>query len=205
MLDEALRFVGQAVGGAAQEAGKRANLVVTEVAKTAFQLADTAGKGAGAIASGALGEMPRVLTQRDVFVIHGHGHEELREVKQALLSWGLKPIILKDQPGGLLTIKQKFEKYAYLPTISFAVALFTPDDECTSGSTRRMRPRQNVLLELGFFMSAFHGERTCILKKGDVEIPSDIAGVVPVDMDAPTWKERLQAELGAANVALKPA
>jgi len=40
------------------------------------------------------------------------------------------------------------------------------------------RARQNVLLELVFFIGHLGRDKVCALKKGAVEIPSDFAGVV---------------------------
>ena len=40
-----------------------------------------------------------------------------------------------------------------------------------------------MILELGHFLAKLGRERVCALKKGDVETPSDIHGVVWVAMD----------------------
>jgi len=62
------------------------------------------------------------------------------------------------------------------------------------------RARQNVLLELGYFIAKLGRERVCALKRGEVLIPSDFAGVVWEDMDgAGGWKSRLGRELEAAG------
>jgi predicted nucleotide-binding protein len=50
----------------------------------------------------------------------------------------------------------------------------TPDD--LMGSS--VRARQNVVLELGWFMAHLGRERVLLLYAGDVEIPSDIFGIV---------------------------
>ena len=39
------------------------------------------------------------------------------------------------------------------------------------------RARQNVILELGYFIGRLGRDKVCALKKGDVEIPSDFMGV----------------------------
>ena len=44
-----------------------------------------------------------------------------------------------------------------------------------------MRARQNVILELGYFLGKFQDQpnrRIIIIKTGDIEIPSDISGVL---------------------------
>jgi predicted nucleotide-binding protein len=42
----------------------------------------------------------------------------------------------------------------------------------------KWRARQNVILELGWFMAKLGRRRVAILYKGELEIPSDILGIV---------------------------
>ncbi|WP_346962936.1 TIR domain-containing protein [Pseudomonas syringae] len=54
-----------------------------------------------------------------------------------------------------------------------------PDDEgCAKGATPVPRARQNVLLELGYFLGRLGRDKVFALKRGTVEILSDFAGVV---------------------------
>jgi hypothetical protein len=63
------------------------------------------------------------------------------------------------------------------------------------------RVRQNVIFELGYFAGALGRGRVCLLRKGDVEIPSDLYGVVYTEVDAADgWKGRLVQELKAAKL-----
>ena len=62
------------------------------------------------------------------------------------------------------------------------------------------QPRQNVLLELGYFIGRLGRDRVCALKRGNVEIPSDFAGVVwQAFDDGNGWKQALGRELQAAG------
>lgn len=74
--------------------------------------------------------------------------------------------------------------------LGFAVVLLTPDDEgCAKGGTPGPRVRQNVLLELGYFMGHLGRDKVCALKRGSVENPSDFAGAEWVAMDeGNSWK-----------------
>jgi len=58
--------------------------------------------------------------------------------------------------------------------------------------------RQNVILELGYFIGRLGRNRVAALKKGNLEIPSDILGVVytPFD-DTGGWKMALAKELAS--------
>ncbi|MNQ69236.1 putative nucleotide-binding protein containing TIR-like domain protein [compost metagenome] len=63
------------------------------------------------------------------------------------------------------------------------------------------RARQNVIFELGFFAGKLGRGRVCLLRKGQVEIPSDLFGVIYTDMDsAEAWKMKLVRELKAAQL-----
>ena len=84
--------------------------------------------------------------------------------------------------------------------VGFAVVLLTPDDEgCANGGTPAPRARQNVVLELGYFVGRLERNRVCALKRGAVEIPSDFEGVVYVPFDGGAWKQTLGKELAAAG------
>jgi predicted nucleotide-binding protein len=64
----------------------------------------------------------------------------------------------------------------------------------------RGRARQNVIGEMFWFAGKLGRKHVCALKKGDVEMPSDFAGVVYTEMDDPgAWKQRLLRELEAAE------
>jgi predicted nucleotide-binding protein len=53
----------------------------------------------------------------------------------------------------------------------------------------RSRARQNVVLELGYFLGRLGRTHVCALKRGELEIPSDFEGVVYVNFDiSDGWK-----------------
>jgi predicted nucleotide-binding protein len=111
---------------------------------------------------------------------------------------GFEPIILHEQANKGRTVIEKVEANS---DVSFAVVLLRPDDEgCVKGGTAEPRARQNVLLELGYFIGKLGREKVCALKRGRVEIPSDFAGVVWETMDAGNgWRQALGRELQAAG------
>jgi predicted nucleotide-binding protein len=111
----------------------------------------------------------------------------------------LEAIILHEQPDAGRTIIEKFVDCA--DEVGFAVVLLTPDDLGGSAlaSTHVARARQNVIFELGYFAGKLGRGRVCLLRKGEVEIPSDLYGVIYTDMDAAEgWKIKLVRELKAA-------
>ncbi len=138
-----------------------------------------------------------------IFVVHGRDRGALAEVKQVLIQLGLEPVVLQDQPNQGRTIIEKFEDYAQ---VGFAVVICTPDDEgkhVAEDAAPIPRVRQNVLLEWGYFLGKLGRESVCALIKGEVEIPSDYAGVLYVEMDGNgDWKSRLARELNQAQYAV---
>ena len=71
--------------------------------------------------------------------------------------------------------------------MDWVFVLISPDDKAFDPKTNdeKRRARQNVIFELGFFyglLGRYEG-RVIVLKKGEVELPSDIHGVVWIDID----------------------
>lgn len=62
---------------------------------------------------------------RRVFIVHGRDNKPVKELKILLTQFGLKPIILHEQPSGSRTIVEKLEKYS---NVGFAFVILTPDD-----------------------------------------------------------------------------
>jgi predicted nucleotide-binding protein len=136
---------------------------------------------------------------RKVFVVHGHDEAAREAMARFLEKLELEAIILQEQPDQGFTIIEKFETYAN--QVSFAVVILTPDDLASDGSVQATRARQNVIFELGYFVGKLGRGGACLLRKGTVEIPSDLYGVIYTDMDAAGgWKIKLVQELKAAGL-----
>jgi predicted nucleotide-binding protein len=136
---------------------------------------------------------------RDVFVVHGHDLGMQQTVARFLEKLKLKPIILNEQASRNRTIIEKFEAYS---SVRFAVVLLSPDDVgAAKGQEPKPRARQNVILELGYFLGALGRENVCALHKGDVELPSDLHGVIWVPYEG-NWQLTLIKELKAAEVEI---
>lgn len=140
---------------------------------------------------------------RRVFVVHGHNEAVKLSVAAFLRKLDLEPIILHEQPNKGRTIIEKFEEHA---DVAFAVVLLTPDDVGGPASNRaevNLRARQNVVLELGYFIGRLRRKRVCALMVDDVETPSDIHGVIYIRYDAGGgWRLALARELGAAGIEI---
>ena len=143
------------------------------------------------------------LTSDQVFIVHGHDHQARETVARFVEQLGFRAVILHEQPNEGRTIIEKFEKHG--ETAGFAVLLLTPDDiggpKGIPADQLRLRARQNVVAELFFFIGKLGRKRVCALRKGDVETPSDLDGVVYTAMDAGDgWKLGLAREMRAAGL-----
>jgi predicted nucleotide-binding protein len=138
---------------------------------------------------------------RKVFIVHGHDEGAREAVARFLERIGFEAIILHEQPNQGRTVIEKVVAHS---DVGFAVVLLTPDDEgCKKGETARPRARQNVLLELGYFVGRLGRERVCALTRGDIELPSDFGGVVYEPFDAGGgWRQALARELEAAGFTI---
>lgn len=148
--------------------------------------------------------LPPQTATKKVFVVHGHDNEAKESVARFVERVGLEPIILHEQPNSGRTIIEKFEVFS---DVGFAVVLLTPDDlgRSSSNSDAKLqeRARQNVILELGYFMGKLTRKKVCALFKAGVEIPSDYQGILYVELDkSGAWKMKLAQELIEAGYSI---
>jgi CheY-like chemotaxis protein len=121
------------------------------------------------------------------FIVHGrdtHAVLELKVFLQNRLGFA-EPIVLAAMPSGGRTLIEKFEHYAGQADIVFA--LVTPDDMgCLAEDEAKLkyRARQNVIFEVGYFLGYLRRQsgRIILLHTGNIEIPSDLSGIVDIDV-----------------------
>lgn len=137
-----------------------------------------------------------------VFVVHGQNESARDEVVKFLSRVGLIGIVLHDQPNMGRHLLTKFIEEAEL--VTFAIVLMTDDDVGgLKGDKLAPRARQNVILELGYFLSHLGQSRICALVTPGLETPSDFDGIVYIKMDDDgKWKTELKRELQAAEMPL---
>jgi predicted nucleotide-binding protein len=142
---------------------------------------------------------------RKVFIVHGHDNAAKDSTARFLDRLGLEPIVLHEQASSGRAVIEKFEVYS--GDVVFAVVLLTPDDVGavdTEPHDLKKRARQNVIMELGYFLGRLGRTRVCALCKGDIELPSDYQGVLYIDMDpAGAWKGKLAQELVQSKVTIQ--
>ena len=149
------------------------------------------------------GEVSQQQVSNKVFVVHGRDDGAKNTVARFLESLNLEAVILHEQPNEGRTIIEKFEEYS---DVGFAVVICSPDDIGALSSDQdklRPRPRQNVILELGFFWGKLGRKRVCALLDENMDMPSDYDGVlfIPLD-DSEGWKSTLAREMQAAGMTI---
>ncbi len=137
----------------------------------------------------------RPLESNKVFIVHGHDDELKAAAARLVSQCGLDPIILHEQPNKGRTIIEKFSDFS---DVGFAIVLLSADDELKDGSCRA---RQNVILELGYFLGKLGRTRVAVLYQNadGFDIPSDFAGVIYTEYDGGGWRFAIAKELKAAG------
>jgi predicted nucleotide-binding protein len=141
------------------------------------------------------------LSNNKVFIVYGHDIECREQLELLLRRMKLEPVILQNLPIGGDTIIEKLEANI---DVRYACVLLTPDDEgypAGQQKEKKLRARQNVILELGMFLVRLGRKRVAILHKGSLELPSDISGLIYIRFNkrVDEVKERLGAELQEAG------
>jgi predicted nucleotide-binding protein len=134
--------------------------------------------------------------------VHGRNDEIKETVARFLAQLDLRPVILHEQPSAGRTIIEKFEAHS---DACFAIVLLTPDDvgrlATDAASELRPRARQNVIFEWGFFVAKLGRRNVCALYAEGTELPSDVSGVIYVELDRKgARKMSLARELKAGGV-----
>lgn len=150
-------------------------------------------------------ELPQeTATGNAVFLVHGANdarREEVARFLERLLGEETGVLVLHEQPQRGRTLIEKFEETA--AAAGFAVVLLTGDDVARpAGSEQpKLRARQNVVFELGFFFGQLGRGRVAALYEEGVELPSDVQGLAYIRVD-PTggWRLPLAQELREAGL-----
>ncbi len=143
------------------------------------------------------------IKNNKVFIVHGHENVMKLAVARSIEKLGFEAVILHEQPNEGRTIIEKFESSS---DVGFAVVLLSPDDFGYSKDDKpenaNLRSRQNVILELGYFLGKLGRNHVVALFMPQInfEMPSDFSGVlyIPFD-DAGRWQFDLVKELKACG------
>jgi predicted nucleotide-binding protein len=136
-----------------------------------------------------------------VFIVHGHDTGFRETVARWLEKEGsdhLEVVILDEQPDKGRTVLEKLEDHA--AGSAYAVVLFTGDDVGAVKDSTAVKPRarQNVVFEFGWFCGLIGRENVGVIYQPDVELPSDLSGLVYIPQSE--WEIKLRRELKASGL-----
>ena len=139
--------------------------------------------------------------KKKVFIVHGHNDALKQEVARIIEKQGIEAIILSEQANQGKTIIEKIEENA---DVDAAICLFTGDDygraKGIETEKSKLRARQNVVFEAGYFMGKLGRKSVIIVADKNLELPSDMQGVVYTD--AGNWKTEVLQELDKIGYAI---
>jgi len=120
-----------------------------------------------------------------IFIVHGHDRNSKMELENILYKWNLTPYAIQDEDSRGKTIIEFLEKE--ISKSAIGIVLLTGDDigysRKSGEDSKQPRARQNVILELGMLIGRLGREKCIILRKSDVELPSDIDGLIYIAYD----------------------
>lgn len=134
-------------------------------------------------------ENKSAVLSNKIFIVHGHDSQLKTDVERFIHEIGLEPVVLHRQTDNGNTVIEKFEKNS---DVGFAFILLTPDEvsmtkdqlDLPDGSRKiEYRARPNVIFEFGYFIGKLGRSRVCCLHKGEVSMPTDLAGLVYKKVD----------------------
>jgi predicted nucleotide-binding protein len=137
--------------------------------------------------------------RRRIFVVCGTDDTMKQAVTEALVKLWLVPVVMCEEPSQGRKIVERFADYA---DVGFAVVLLSPDDSMydkdESPTKRKLRPRQDVVFELGFLLGKLGKGNVLVFHRecANFEGPTGFEGIKSVAFDdRDSWKIALIREL----------
>lgn len=137
----------------------------------------------------------------NIFIVHGRNDSIKNDMARFIEKLGLSATILHEQPNLGATIIEKLENSAI--NVAYAIVLYTADDTGALVGEKDMksRARQNVLFEHGYFMSKLGRNKVCAVVEENVDIPSDLHGILFIHYDkGGAWKYKIAKEMKAIGI-----
>jgi predicted nucleotide-binding protein len=139
----------------------------------------------------------KLVDRQQVFIVHGRNERVRAELEALLQREKIRSVVVQAKARTGADLLATIEEQIHSCIAGFI--LLTPDDEgrlYQFGHCLRQRARQNVIFEAGFLTALFRRTgRVCFVKEGDLEIPSDLNGLLMETYGERIDEERIQAVL----------
>ena len=133
-----------------------------------------------------------------IFISHGHADTLKYMLKDFVREkLGRNCVILAEQPNNGLTIVEKLEIAS--EKCNKAIILLTKDDEMSDG---KMRGRQNVIHEIGFFQGKYGRKNVILLCEEGVELFTNISGIVYIQFNRDHFPEVFESLRNELSISL---
>ncbi|MFM7237864.1 MAG: TIR domain-containing protein [Cyanobium sp.] len=141
---------------------------------------------------------PKKLVEANrVFIVHGHDREFREDLEKILRAENLEPVVIQSMARTGADLLGFLEEQIRNCLAGFI--LLTPDDEgrlYRYGERLNLRARQNVIFEGGYLTALFRDtNRICFLQKGEMEIPSDLSGLLMEKVPGAISPDRIRLTL----------
>ncbi len=147
--------------------------------------------------------------KKSAFLVFGRKENLRNKVELRMKKWGIDCLTISDNGVIGRTTIENLELLS--DQASFAIVLFSGDDEGRlfepdkreeDREKLKIRARQNVVAELGYFAAKYGRENVCTLYEEGVVIPSDFSGVTYVSLNE-NWELKLAQCLQKAGFTIK--
>ena len=134
------------------------------------------------------------IMNKDVFIVYAHKGESIKLQVQDFIqnTLGFIPHTL-DISKYTGSVWNAFIKESN--NCSKAIVVMTPDDEIHEKDTVYYQSRPNVFIELGYLINKCSLDNVTIVSNGDIQMPTDISGIIHVKMDNANWKESIRNQM----------
>lgn len=138
-----------------------------------------------------------------VFVVHGNNDKLKFSVTQFLQKLQLSSVVLNEHPNSGLAFVENIEKHAN--DCYFAIVLLTGDEvggeRGAPESDLTIRARQDVILELGYFIGYLKRGHVAVIYEPGVDIPKEYGGILFLSADD-EWQTKLAKEMKKSGLSV---
>jgi predicted nucleotide-binding protein len=139
----------------------------------------------------------KLVEERKIFIVHGRDEEFRKQLVDILEEQHLTPVVIQSMARTGADLLGFLEEQIRNCLAGFI--LLTPDDEgrlYKYGERFSLRARQNVIFEGGYLTALFREtDRICFLQKGEMEIPSDLNGLLMEKVTGAITSDRITLTL----------